>query len=57
VISTAGFGAQSNLNGFEQKESLMRQLQLIAHGEPSNVIEINTVSEPALGQEFASDDR
>ena len=57
MISTAGFGAQSNLNGFEQQESLMRQLQLIAHGEPSNVIEINTVSEPALGQEFASDDR
>src|ERR1700750_3269266 len=29
----------------------MRQLQLMAHGEPSDVIEINTVSEPALGQE------
>ena len=29
----------------------MRQLQLIAHGEPSDVIAINTVSEPALGQE------
>jgi hypothetical protein len=29
----------------------MRQLQLIAHGGPSNVIELNTVSEPALGQE------
>ncbi|HEY3973642.1 MAG TPA: zinc-dependent alcohol dehydrogenase family protein [Candidatus Sulfotelmatobacter sp.] len=29
----------------------MRQLQFIAHGEPSEVIEINTVSEPALGQE------
>ncbi len=29
----------------------MRQLQLIAHGEPSEVIELNTVSEPALGQE------
>jgi len=29
----------------------MRQLQLIAHGEPSDVIEINTVSVPALGQE------
>ena len=29
----------------------MRQLQLKAHGEPSEVIEINTVSEPALGQE------
>src|SRR5579859_834975 len=29
----------------------MRQLQLIAHGEPSDVIELNTVSQPALGQE------
>ena len=29
----------------------MRQLQLIAHGEPSDVIELNKVSEPALGQE------
>jgi NADPH:quinone reductase-like Zn-dependent oxidoreductase len=29
----------------------MRQLQLIAHGEPSDVVELNTVSEPALGQE------
>src|ERR1700752_3264548 len=29
----------------------MQQLQLIAHGEPSDVIELNTVSEPALGQE------
>jgi NADPH:quinone reductase-like Zn-dependent oxidoreductase len=29
----------------------MRQLQLIAHGEPSDVIELNTTSEPALGQE------
>ncbi len=29
----------------------MRQLQLIAHGEPSDVIELNPVSEPALGQE------
>jgi NADPH:quinone reductase-like Zn-dependent oxidoreductase len=27
----------------------MRQLQLIAHGEPSDVIELNTVSEPTLG--------
>jgi NADPH:quinone reductase-like Zn-dependent oxidoreductase len=27
----------------------MRQLQLVAHGEPSDVIELNTVSEPALG--------
>src|SRR5436309_3601650 len=29
----------------------MRQLQLIAHGEPSDVIELNTVSEPTLGPE------
>jgi NADPH:quinone reductase-like Zn-dependent oxidoreductase len=29
----------------------MRQLQLIAHGEPSDVIELKTVSEPALGQD------
>src|SRR6202158_1166367 len=29
----------------------MRQLQLIAHGEPSDVIELNTLSEPALGPE------
>src|SRR5258708_19816764 len=29
----------------------MRQLQLVAHGEPSDVIELNTISEPALGPE------
>ena len=29
----------------------MRQLQLIAHGEPSDVIELNAVHEPAFGQE------
>jgi NADPH:quinone reductase-like Zn-dependent oxidoreductase len=29
----------------------MRQLQLVAHGEPSDVIKLNTVSEPALGPE------
>ncbi len=29
----------------------MRQLQLMANGEPSEVIELNTVPEPALGQE------
>src|SRR5579864_4571787 len=29
----------------------MRQLQLKAHGEPSEVIELITISEPALGQE------
>jgi hypothetical protein len=26
-------------------------LQLVAHGEPSDVIDLNTVSEPVLGQE------
>ncbi len=30
---------------------LMRQSQLVAHGEPSDVIELNTVSQPALGPE------
>jgi glyoxylase-like metal-dependent hydrolase (beta-lactamase superfamily II) len=29
----------------------MRQLQLVAHGEPSDVIELNRVPEPALGKE------
>jgi NADPH:quinone reductase-like Zn-dependent oxidoreductase len=29
----------------------MRQLQLMAHGEPPDVIELHTVSEPVLGQE------
>src|SRR5690348_15791213 len=29
----------------------MRQLQLTAHGEPSDVIELNTISEPTLGPE------
>jgi NADPH:quinone reductase-like Zn-dependent oxidoreductase len=29
----------------------MRRLQLVAHGEPSEVIELDTVSEPALGPE------
>src|SRR6478672_3946072 len=29
----------------------MRQLQLLAHGEPSDVIELNAVAESALGQE------
>ncbi len=31
----------------------MRQLQLVAFGEPSDVIKLNTVSEPVLGQEDA----
>jgi NADPH:quinone reductase-like Zn-dependent oxidoreductase len=29
----------------------MRQLRLVAHGEPSDVIELRTISEPALGEE------
>jgi hypothetical protein len=29
----------------------MQQLQRMAHGEPSAVFELHTVSEPALGQE------
>src|SRR5580692_9260279 len=29
----------------------MHQLQLISHGEPSDVVELQTVSEPALGHE------
>ena len=29
----------------------MRRLQLLAHGEPSDVIELNTVAQSALGQE------
>ena len=29
----------------------MRQLQLAAFGEPSEVVELNAVSEPVLGQE------
>src|SRR6476620_1401923 len=33
------------------KGLILRQLQLVAHGEPSDVIELNTVSEPPLGEE------
>jgi NADPH:quinone reductase-like Zn-dependent oxidoreductase len=33
------------------KGPCMRQLQLVAFGEPTEVIELNTVSEPVLGQE------
>src|SRR2546426_7129034 len=44
--------ARSNRKtGASERSFLMRQLQLIAHGEPSDVIELNTVSEPALGEE------
>jgi NADPH:quinone reductase-like Zn-dependent oxidoreductase len=31
--------------------NILRRLQLVAHGEPSDVIELSTVSQPALGQE------
>src|SRR6267142_1423725 len=34
-----------------RKGLFMRQLQLVAHGEPSDVIELKTVPEPALGQD------
>jgi NADPH:quinone reductase-like Zn-dependent oxidoreductase len=30
---------------------VMRQLQLVAHGEPAEVVELKTVSEPPLGDE------
>jgi NADPH:quinone reductase-like Zn-dependent oxidoreductase len=39
------------VNIHDGKGLFMRQLQLVAHGEPSDVIELNTVSEPALGPE------
>src|SRR4029077_1142026 len=42
----------SNSNLQHQCERLfMRQLQLLAHGEPSDVIELKTVAESAPGQE------
>jgi NADPH:quinone reductase-like Zn-dependent oxidoreductase len=31
--------------------NILRRLQLAAHGEPSDVIELSTVSQPALGQD------
>src|SRR5713101_2079280 len=34
-----------------ERSFLMRQLQLVAHGEPSDVIELNTMPDPALGPE------
>ena len=46
-VTTMAVSHKSN----HSKGLLMRQLQLVAHGEPSDVIELNTVSEPALGQE------
>jgi len=46
VTKTTGSHKSNHSKGL-----LMRQLQLVAHGEPSDVIKLNTVSEPALGQE------
>src|SRR5260370_36345214 len=46
-VTTMAVSHKSN----HSKGLLMRQLQLVAHGEPSDVIELNTVPEPALGQE------
>src|SRR5467141_2395052 len=34
-----------------ERSFLMRQLQLVAHGEPFDVIELNTIPDPALGPE------
>src|SRR2546422_250654 len=36
---------------FQRKGSFMRQLQLVAHGEPSEVVELKTVGAPAVGPE------
>src|SRR6476660_7584969 len=38
-----------HLSTVQRKRPFMRQLQLVAHGEPSDVIELNTVAEPAPG--------
>src|SRR5438876_1514658 len=46
-VTTMAVSHKSN----RSKGLLMRQLQLVAHGEPSDVIKLNTVPEPALGQE------
>ena len=46
-VTTMAVSHKSN----RSKGLLMRQLQLVAHGEPSDVIELKTVPEPALGQQ------
>ena len=46
-VTTMAISQKSN----HSKGLLMRQLQLAAHGEPSDVIELKTVAEPVLGQE------
>jgi NADPH:quinone reductase-like Zn-dependent oxidoreductase len=40
-----------SLKSNDSRRLLMRQLQLVAKGEPSDVIKLSTVPEPALGQE------
>jgi hypothetical protein len=47
VGSSVANGGQS----VNSKEFLMRQLQLMAFGEPSDVIQLKTLAEPALGPE------
>jgi NADPH:quinone reductase-like Zn-dependent oxidoreductase len=42
---------KTNSGSNDGKESLMRQLQLVAHGKPADVIELRTVSDPAPGPE------
>ena len=46
VTTVAGSHKSNHSNGL-----LVRQLQLVAHGEPSDVIKLKTVSEPVLGPE------
>src|SRR4029450_8124026 len=45
-----GWGALSPNLQHQCERLFMRQLQLLAHGEPSDVIELNTVAESVLGQ-------
>src|ERR1700736_4521311 len=42
---------QKNDAATQPERLLMRRLQLVAHGEPADVIKLNTFSEPAPGQE------
>jgi NADPH:quinone reductase-like Zn-dependent oxidoreductase len=41
----------TGITGAFERSDLMWRLQLVAHGEPSDVIELNTVTEPAPGPE------
>src|SRR6201987_2757748 len=47
-FSAASVKKQTVLN---ERGFVMRQLQLVAHGEPSDVVELNAVPEPVLGPE------